>query len=320
MQIVHLNFAARGDDVATVQVLLSTYNGEKYVSDQIDSILKQSYHNIKLLVRDDGSTDNTVEILQFYRDQYPLNFQYYSGKNIGIVKSYLELLNRADGTCEYFCFCDQDDIWLPDKVARALDILQPCHTIPAMVCTSTHVTDESLRPLNIWPKPPSRGPSFYNAMVQNIAVGATVTLNQYAWRIISGKSVRPENIQMHDWWAYLCVSAFGKVFFDSKPSILYRQHGNNSVGGETTFHKMLKRKWNSYKRHKGKRLLHKQAEEFFRTYGELLDEDKREQLLLFLKERETFKSRIAYLLKCKAYRNSPFEQLLFRLLILIGHI
>lgn len=306
--------------MAKVQVLLSTYNGEKYISDQIDSILKQSYHNIKLLVRDDGSTDRTGEILKFYHDQYPTQVQYYLGKNIGIVNSYLELLNHADKSCEYFCFCDQDDVWLPDKVSRALDFLQPYHSIPAMVCTSTHVTDESLRPINVWPKPPSRGPSFYNAMVQNIAVGATVTLNQHAWRIISGKSVCSKNIQMHDWWVYLCVSAFGKVSFDPKPSILYRQHDNNSVGGETTLYKMLKRKWNSYKRHKGQRLLHKQAEEFFRTYGDLLDADKKEQLLLFLKERETIRDRIAYLLKSKVYRNSPFEQLLFKILILSGYI
>lgn len=306
--------------MANVQVLLSTYNGSKYIAEQIDSILSQSYHNIKLLVRDDGSTDGTGEIIQIYLSRYPSKIQYFSGSNIGIVNSYLELLNRADRTCDYFCFCDQDDVWHNDKVARALNILHAHEHTPAMVCTSTNVTDEHLRPLNIWPKPPAREPSFFNAIVQNIAVGATVTFNKKALELMSGKTVRSEYIQMHDWWVYLCVSAFGKVFFDPKPSILYRQHGNNSVGGDTTFFNMLRRKRSSYKRHKGKYLLRKQAAEFWRIYGNCLDEDKKTQLLFFLKERETIKERITYLLKSKVYRNSTFEQLLFKWLIMIGHI
>jgi len=306
--------------MAKVQVLLSTYNGSKYLSEQIESVLKQSYHKVKLLVRDDGSTDRTGDILKYYHEHYPSKVQVIWGNNIGIVNSFLELLNHADQECDFFCFCDQDDVWLPDKIERALDKLSGFDHIPAMVCASTHVTDESLQPLNIWPKPPAREPAFYNAMIQNIAVGATVTLNKKARELIVGKPICSENIQMHDWWAYLCVSAFGKVIFDSQPSILYRQHGNNSVGGETTFFKMLIRKWNSFKRNKGKFLLRKQAAEFNRIYGEFLEEDKRTQLLLFLKERETFWDRIAYLQKCKVYRNSPFEHFLFKLLILIGYI
>jgi glycosyltransferase involved in cell wall biosynthesis len=310
----------RGDNVSKVQVLLSTYNGEKYLADQIESVLRQSYHNITLLVRDDGSTDGTGEILEYYSKRYPSKVNILSGKNIGIVNSFWELLNRADENCDYYCFCDQDDIWLPHKVERALACLRPYNSIPAMVCTSTQVTDESLRPINVWPKAPSRAPSFYNALVQNIAVGATITMNHRARHIMTSKPVRTQNIQMHDWWAYLCVSAFGKVLFDPEPSILYRQHGNNAVGGETTFFFMVKKKWRSYRRHKGSRLLHKQAMEFFHTYNESLKGEEREQLLLFLKDRQAIRDRIAFLLKCKTYRNSPLEQLLFRFLILIGYI
>jgi len=306
--------------LATVQVLLSAYNGSKYIAEQIESILNQSYHTIKLLVRDDGSTDETTNILQFYRKRYPSKIQCIKGENIGIVDSFLELLKHADPSCDYFCFCDQDDVWLPDKVERAVKFLHSYRSIPAMVCTSTRITDDSLRPISIWPKPPLREPSFYNAMVQNIAVGATTTLNQQAWKLVAGKPVCSENILMHDWWAYLCVSAFGKVIFDPEPSILYRQHGNNAVGSIRSFLDLLNRKWNSYKRHRGKHLLQKQASEFYRIYGNLLDEEKRTELLFFLKERETFKDRLTYLSKCKVYRNSPFEQLLLRFLILIGYI
>lgn len=303
-----------------VQVLLSTYNGAKYLTELIESVLRQSYHKVKLLVRDDGSTDNTRDILNHFQKQYPSIIQVIWGDNIGIINSFLTLLNVADPFCEYFCFCDQDDVWIPDKIERALSVLGDNTHLPAMVCTSTHVVDVKLHPLNIWPKPPAREPSFYNAMIQNIAVGTTITMNKKARELIVNEPVHTENIQMHDWWAYLCISAFGKVIFDPQPSILYRQHGNNSIGGETTLFNLLVRKWNSFTRNKGKHLLRRQAAEFNRIYGDLLDEDKRAQLLLFLKERETIKDRIAYLLKCKVYRNSSFENLLFKFLILIGHI
>lgn len=306
--------------MAEVQVLLSTYNGAKYLPEQIESVLKQSYHKVKLLVRDDGSTDRTGDVLKYYHNNYPSKIQIIWGNNIGIVNSFMELLNHADQKCEYFCFCDQDDVWLPDKIERALSKLDGFNHIPAMVCTSTQVVDELLRPLNVWPKPPTRDPNFYNAIVQNIAVGATTTLNKKAWELIVGKTIHSENIQMHDWWTYLCVSAFGKVIFDPLPSILYRQHANNSVGGETTFINTLIRKWNSYKRNKGRHLLRRQAAEFWRVYFDWLDEEKKAQLLLFLEDRETISERISYLYKCKVYRNSPFENFLFKILILAGYI
>lgn len=303
-----------------VQVLMSTYNGSEFLREQIESVLNQSYHKVKLLVRDDGSTDSTKDILKYYLHKNPERVQVIWGSNIGVINSFFELLNIADHSCDFYCFCDQDDVWFPDKIDRALRQLNGLSHIPAMVCTTTYVTDKSLKPLNIWPKPPARQPSFFNAVVQNIAVGATITLNKRARELIIGKAIQTEFIQMHDWWTYLCVSAFGKVIFDSQPSILYRQHGRNTVGGETSFYNLLIRKWKSFRRNRGKYLLRKQAAEFNRIYGHLLNENEQSQLLAFLEKKETLKDRLAYLNKCKLYRNSPFEQLIFKFLILIGYI
>ena len=90
-----------------VQILLSTYNGEKYLREQLESIVQQTYDHISLLIRDDGSTDSTQQILQEYKDKYPW-ISYYTGNNVGAKDSYFELLERADLTCDFFAFCDQE--------------------------------------------------------------------------------------------------------------------------------------------------------------------------------------------------------------------
>ncbi len=303
-----------------VQVLMSTYNGSKYIDAQLISILNQTYSNITILIRDDGSTDNTKEYLERYMSQYPSIIKCIFGDNLGVIRSFFNLLDEADKDCEYFAFCDQDDFWLPDKIERAVNKLELMSNTPAMICTATQITDAKLQTLRLWPTNPRRSPSFYNALVQNIAVGATITLNRRALDVLSQERVDPNHIQMHDWWAYLCVSAFGKVIFDPVPSILYRQHANNAVGGEASLLASLQKKWSSFQKHKGKRLLHKQAMEFHRIHGEHVEQAIRTQLELFIQERGTLVDRVAYLKDSRLYRNSLLEQLLFRVLILAGYI
>lgn len=302
-----------------VQVLLSTYNGEKFVEQQIDSILSQTYPETTLLIRDDGSTDNTLYILKKFETMYPDRARVISESNIGVIKSFFALLNQSDERADYFCFCDQDDVWLPEKITRAVDQLNGTQG-PAMIFTATQMTDSDLKPLKVWPSKPAREPSFYNALIQNIAVGATITLNKEARDLLCRKKVQLEHVLMHDWWAYICVSALGKVYFDSEPSILYRQHANNVVGGETVIWDTLKRKWRSFQKHKGKRLLYNQAKEFHRIFASELDYRKREQLELFIGERSSMSQRFRFLKQSKLYRQSFLEQTLFRFLILIGYI
>lgn len=302
-----------------VQVLLSTYNGEKFVEQQIDSILSQTYPETTLLIRDDGSSDDTLNILKKFETMYPDRVRIISENNIGVIKSFFSLLNESDACADYFCFCDQDDVWLPKKIERAVGQLNGTQG-SAMIFTATQMTDSDLKPLKVWPSKPAREPSFYNALIQNIAVGATITLNKEARDLLCRKTIQLEHVLMHDWWAYICVSAFGKVYFDSEPSILYRQHANNVVGGEMFIWDTIKSKWRSFQKHRGKRLLYNQAKEFHRVFVSELDYSKREQLELFLDERLSLSQRYRYLKRSKLYRQSFLEQTLFRFLILIGYI
>lgn len=306
-----------------VQVLLSAYNGEQYISEQIQSILNQTYPFISILIRDDGSTDQTVEVLEELMNIHPHKIKLIKGPNVGVVSSFFELLRSADAEADYYCFCDQDDVWLDHKVEHAITRLDSSiHTdVPAMVFTSTYLTDDELNRKGTWPKPPAQEPSFFNALYENIAIGATITMNQSARNLfIYSQSVDSQKVLMHDWWFYLLISAFGTVIFDNTPSMLYRQHSNNVVGGSNSIVGKLKSKWASFKRHTGKDLLHRQAREFDRIYGSRLTDIQKEQLELFLAPRTRFIDKLHYARKSKLYRQSKAESLLFKLFILIGFI
>lgn len=306
-----------------VQVLLSAYNGEQYISEQIQSILNQTHAAVSILIRDDGSTDKTMELLDQWVTTHPDKIKLIKGTNVGVVSSFFELLRAADAEADYYSFCDQDDVWLDHKVEHAIARLDSSiyTEVPAMVFTSTYLTDDELNRKGAWPKPPAQEPSFFNALYENIAIGATITMNRSARKLfINSQSVDSQKVLMHDWWFYLLVSAFGTVIYDNKPSMLYRQHNNNVVGGSNSIVGKLKSKWASFKRHTGKDLLHKQASEFDRIYGSRLTGEQKEQLDLFLATRTRFMDRLRYARKSKLYRQSKAESLLFKFFILIGFI
>lgn len=306
-----------------VQVLLSAYNGEHYIAEQINSIIHQSYPHISILIRDDGSSDRTMEVIQALVKTYPERIKVIQGRNVGVVASFLELMRDSDPHADYYCFCDQDDVWLEHKVQSALDRMEASihNGSPAMVFTSVYLTDSELNRKSKWPKPPERGPSYFNALYENIAIGATITLNKSARDLfIHSKNPDSSCVLMHDWWFYLLVSAFGTVIYDHHPSMLYRQHDHNVVGGSDTLLGKLKGKWGSFRRHFGKALLQRQAQEFYRIYGSRLSDDQREQLELFIAPRRRMRDRINYIRHSKLHRQSSLENLLFKLFILIGFV
>ncbi|MCL9662840.1 glycosyltransferase family 2 protein [Paenibacillus hunanensis] len=330
----------------TLQVLMSTYNGAKYISAQLDSILSQPYEPIHILIRDDGSSDETISIIEKYQTQYPHRIELIKGDNIGVIPSFWSLLQHADRRATYFSFCDQDDVWMTHKAATSVRLLQNLEKekleskqvlafeennnrflpsfIPAMICTDTQLTDGELNPTVVWPGMPHLKPSFYNALIQNIAVGATVSFNAAALALLmdTKQKVNISAIQMHDWWVYLVISCFGNIHFEHHPTIYYRQHGGNAVGGEANVYQKIKKKWNSFLKHRGdKKLLVQQAKEFYRVYGsKITDVQMKDQLERFITPRTTFVARIRYLRTCKLFRQSITEQLLFRILILVGYI
>lgn len=213
-------------------ILLSTYNGAAYIQQQIESILEQTDNNWRLLWRDDGSSDNTVAVVE--RMMHDVGLERFHRifepqGNVGVVASYSALLNAAPPDSARVAFCDQDDVWLPYKLSRASDALSTIpNTVPALYCARQMLVGHNLQCIGLSPKAPEPK-ELRNALVENIATGNTIVLNHAAIDLLKA-SPFPAEI-MHDWWAYLVLTAAGgKIIFDSSPVILYRQHDCNIVG------------------------------------------------------------------------------------------
>lgn len=214
-------------------ILLATYQGEPFLKEQLDSLLRQSDASWRLLWRDDGSTDSTRAILEDFVARAGATRVQSSGRRdqrLGALGSFMALLAEAPADAARFAFCDQDDVWLPGKLARAATAFAAVPADrPALYCSRQHLVDTALRPVGLSPLP-VRQPAFGNALVQNIATGCTVVLNAAARRVVLAAPPPPRS-SMHDWWCYLVITGIGgRVIFDPEPQILYRQHSGNAVG------------------------------------------------------------------------------------------
>ena len=212
----------------TTVILMSTYNGARHVRQQLASILSQLEATDEIFIRDDGSSDETVSIIESMSDS---RIRLERGKNMGFARSFFWLLYNASLTHSMYMLADQDDVWLPGKVVRAASVLRHSDG-PHLYCTRLQLVNSDLKPIGYSPNF-SKAPTFWNALCENIATGCTIAINPAALsliRIVPYEQLAAHRITYHDWWLYLCISAFGTVTFDSKASILYRQHGANMVG------------------------------------------------------------------------------------------
>lgn len=213
-----------------IAVLLSTYNGERYLSQQIESIINQDYNNWELYIRDDGSTDNTHKIINDYAEKFS-NIHFINKghvKNIGVVKSFLSLL--ASTNADFYMFADQDDYWKSDKITKTLNVMtneSDCHVIPICVHTDLQIVDSNLKGNatmngnNVWH-------DFLRLMFGNCVTGCTMMINEPLKKLVKFDQV--DQIYMHDWWIALIAANFGKILYLNEPTILYRQHMDNVVG------------------------------------------------------------------------------------------
>lgn len=218
--------------VPHVQILLATYNGARYLGAQLDSLTRQSHDAWSLAISDDGSTDHTPAIIDRFAAAHGGRLSArVAGPQRGFAQNFLSLLRIADRSAAYVAFCDQDDVWLPPKLSRALDALgQDDPGRPAMYCGRSYHCDAELRVLR--PSPAfARGPGFRNALWQNIGGGNTIVLNASARDLLAEASGAAQDIISHDWWMYQMISgAGGRVHYDARPHLLYRQHDANAVG------------------------------------------------------------------------------------------
>ena len=222
-----------------VQVLLSTYNGERFLDEQLKSLTAQKGIIFDVLVRDDGSSDSTTKILDEWQNKGLLHW--YHGNNIGPAKSFLDLMKNAPET-DYYAFCDQDDVWLEHKLQKAAERLDNFDTsVPALYFSKTQFVDVNLNPIgkNNYPDYVF---SFGQALIRNNAVGCTMVFNRRLLNIIN--DYEPAIVQMHDYWLYLvCLAVAGNVVCDPVPYIKYRQHGKSAVGSVISGTGSVRRQW-----------------------------------------------------------------------------
>jgi len=313
-----MSFQRRAQTVrARVSVLLATYNGGQFLNEQFRSIDSQTLPIARITVRDDGSTDDTLLQIEKWAHGRP-GVSFWRGTRLGAIDNFFTLLKRADEDCEYFAFCDQDDVWLPDKVERAVGaIRRQEHNEPAMYCSRVEYVDKDLRHLGYSKIP--KEPSFANALVENIATGCTLVLNRKAREIIC--SQLPQKALLHDWWCYLVVSAFGKVIYDDRPSIKYRQHAANVTGGTSSLAEIFKRRFVRFLRHPpNAKFLSDQAAEFHRYFGDVLPPEQKRILERFLTVRGNLWRRLSYNLTMDVWRQTSIDTAILRTLILIGRV
>lgn len=222
-----------------VYVLLAAYNGQKYIRQMIDSVLMQDYENLQLILSDDGSLDETPDILAEYAQKNPARVIHYrSGTKFGCAQYHFLHLLSEFYDAPYIMFCDQDDIWHRDKVRKTLRRMQELEAgtnVPAMVHTDLRVVDENLNLIDasFWRYSNLDGSrlALNRLLVQNVATGCTMMINGPLAELVCG-SIPGEGILMHDWWIALVASACGKAAALSEATVDYRQHGSNTVGAK----------------------------------------------------------------------------------------
>jgi glycosyltransferase involved in cell wall biosynthesis len=214
-----------------IAILLGSYNGAKYIQEQLDSFAEQSHSDWSLWVSDDGSTDNTVSIVKKFALRVVGNrVHQQNGPRKGFAANFLSMVCNPDLKADAYAYSDQDDIWMRDKLERAAQFLSSVQKgVPALYCSRTLYVDEDNKPLKL-SQSYLRPALFANALVQNIASGNTMVFNDAARALLINLGADSE-IDLHDWLTYMLITgAGGKVFFDQKPSVRYRQHSKNLIG------------------------------------------------------------------------------------------
>lgn len=219
-----------------IDILLPTYNGERFIRELMESILSQTYTNWRLLIRDDGSSDGTPDMVRSYQEKYPHKITLVAGSqnHLGACQSYAALLIHSKS--DYIAFCDQDDVWFPNKIeltlSRVLE-LERIHHKPVLVHTDLKVVDENLRILSdsLWRYQrinPNRK-NLNHLLIQNNVTGCTTMIN----RKLRDISVPvPQEAIMYDWWIALVASSFGLIEYRDTPTLLYRQHAGSDTGAK----------------------------------------------------------------------------------------
>ena len=301
-----------------VTILLSTYNGSRFLQQQLDTLYAQSYPHIRILVRDDGSSDSTVVLLQSEQAKGRIELLKGNG-NLGPALSFFELLKNAASTdTEFIAFCDQDDVWHPDKIARAVAKLKKVSDdVPALYCSRVKLVDEGLMHIGYTDLPGKIG--FGNALVESVAIGCSMVLNRNAIDLVCANL--PSRVVMHDWWCYLVVSCFGEVIFDEEATLKYRQHGSNAIGVAGSGFAQLSRKYRRFfGGGDGHRWMSEQAASLLNIFEDSIPSSRRSVLNRFIGAKSALRCRLQLALSKDIWRQKWSDDLILRFLILVNRI
>jgi glycosyltransferase involved in cell wall biosynthesis len=298
-----------------VAVLLSTFSGGKYISEYLDSLCLQSYADFTVFVRDDGSTDATLKLIESFFSRLDIVI-IDSDARFGAAKSFMHLLRVVPDSYSFFFFADQDDYWHQDKIKRAVDMLSLHVDTPALYCSRLELVDAELNHLSYSFLPHVFDLS--NSLVECAATGCTIAMNSKARAVLN--LGRPDFIFMHDWWAYTVISAWGVIVYDQYPTIKYRQHGTNEIGAEHSiiglYKKRLKRFFGNSK--DGVFCISQHAQEFLKCYSNLLNERQIQLASCLVEGKTSFLARLKLALFGKFYRQRFVDNFILRLIFLMN--
>lgn len=304
-----------------VVVLMSAYNGEKYIREQIDSILNQSYKNITLYVRDDGSTDQTVALLQDYEKEGKL--QLLQGENLGYINSFFQVLRECEDA-DYYAWCDQDDVWVQDKIQRAVEKLEEkCRKapgkqdVPVLYFSDYDYYDEKMN-FQKHGLDHKRGPSFENSLMDCISLGFNSVFNYNARQMMLEKC--PKYCCGHDWWTYMVCAAFGRVLYDrGYYSVKYRRLGQSISPGGKNFFALQIWRFKKFFVNDYFAKIRRQLEEFFDLYKQELKKKDYQILALFVGKR-TVRKTVRKIFYPVRFRQGLVEEMMVRVLFILGKL
>lgn len=308
-----------------VLVLMSTYNGIKYIEQQIDSIFKQKDVEVNLLIRDDGSLDGTKEYLLSIDDD---RINVICGSNVGFASSFMQLVYEASKfDYPYYAFSDQDDVWLPDKLFTAISMLKTIERqdVPNLYYSNFTLVDEHLNPFfpqknTILPADPyiydteSLKPQL---LVRYFMLGCTMVFNKKTVDFVTQyKPVR--KIEMHDMWLGQTCGFFGHVVYDCNSHFLYRQHGKNAAGVDNSMRGRFRRLVKSFKTYERRHFRELGAKIFLDTYKDILSEKDRDLVSIVADYKKSLRNRIRFLFSRKIKMGVFSSDLMIKLRVIFG--
>ena len=295
-----------------VAVIMSTYNGEKFIREQLDSILNQSYKNIDLIVRDDGSKDKTVEIIKEYQEKHK-NIKLHEGQNLGFVKSFFELLKLAEA--DYYAYADQDDIWIENKIELAVNSLNKLDDQkPNMAFGNSDYYNENMEFIGYGEK--NKEYSFLSSLFACVGQGMTMTVNKKTRDMIIENM--PKSCFFHDWWTYIICVALGNVAYDNVTTVKYRRRKENATSEGQGYLRLLIWRVKNLLFKDGMKDIKQQMVNFRDIYYNELNEEQKEILDLFSNEKYNFFKALKKAFYPKRIRRTLADDLMLRAIFILG--